>query len=279
MKPVMRFTWLMVLLAALVLSLSAAAQEGPLDKSEPKGVAPEQIIQHFATKEKEFKEARDQYTYRQEVKVQTLDGNTVTGEYQEVFDVLFDDKGKRLENVVFAPQSSIENGGISITKEDLSDIRNRLPFVLTSDEIPEYSILYVGQQQEDELHCYVFDIAPKTIEKDRRYFQGRVWVDDHDFQIVKTYGKTVPDIRTKKGENLFPKFTTWREQIDGKYWFPTYTRADDTLHFSMQEVHIREIVKYENYRRFGSNVKITYEGKEVQKEKEQKKPDQQQPQK
>ncbi len=279
MKPVMRFTWLMVLLAPSVLSVGAAAQEGPLDKSEPKGVAPEQIIQHFATKEKEFKEARDQYTYRQEVKVQTLDGNTVTGEYQEVFDVLFDDKGKRLENVVFAPQSSIENGGISITKEDLSDIRNRLPFVLTSDEIPEYSILYVGQQQEDELHCYVFDIAPKTIEKDRRYFQGRVWVDDHDFQIVKTYGKTVPDIRTKKGENLFPKFTTWREQIDGKYWFPTYTRADDTLHFSMQEVHIREIVKYENYRRFGSNVKITYEGKEVQKEKEQKKPDEQQPQK
>ncbi len=279
MKPVMRFTWLMVLLAPSVLSLGAAAQEGPLDKSEPKGVAPEQIIQHFATKEKEFKEARDQYTYRQEVKVQTLDGNTVTGEYQEVFDVLFDDKGKRLENVVFAPQSSIENGGISITKEDLSDIRNRLPFVLTSDEISEYSILYVGQQQEDELHCYVFDIAPKTIEKDKRYFQGRVWVDDHDFQIVKTYGKTVPDIRSKKGENLFPKFTTWREQIDGKYWFPTYTRADDTLHFSMQEVHIREIVKYENYRRFGSNVKITYEGKEVQKEKEQKKPDEQQPQK
>ena len=271
----MRFTWLMVLLAPSVLSLGAAAQEGPLDKSEPKSVAPEQIIQHFATKEKEFKEARDQYTYRQEVKVQTLDGNTVTGEYQEVFDVLFDDKGKRLENVVFAPQSSIENGGISITKEDLSDIRNRLPFVLTSDEIPEYSILYVGQQQEDELHCYVFDIAPKTIEKDRRYFQGRVWVDDHDFQIVKTYGKTVPDIRTKKGENLFPKFTTWREQIDGKYWFPTYTRADDTLHFSMQEVHIREIVKYANYKRFGSNVKITYEGKEIPKD--QKKPEQPQP--
>src|SRR5438309_951498 len=267
MKPVMRFTWLMVLLAPSVLSLGAAAQEGPLDKSEPKGVAPEQIIQHFATKEKEFKEARDQYTYRQEVKVQTLDGNTVTGEYQEVFDVLFDDKGKRLENVVFAPQSSIENGGISITKEDLSDIRNRLPFVLTSDEINEYNILYVGQQQEDELHCYVFDIAPKTIEKDKRYFQGRVWVDDHDFQIVKTYGKTVPDIRGKHGdqENLFPKFTTWRQQIDGQYWFPVYTKADDELHFKMEDVHIKEIVKYEDYKRFGSNVKILYEGKELPK--------------
>jgi len=272
-----RSNWAIAIIVLLswLLTLSAVAQEGPLDPSQPKGATPEQIIQRFAAKEKEFKEARDQYTYRQEVKVQTLDGSTVTGEYQEVFDVVFNDQGRRLENVVFAPQSSLENGGISITKEDLADIRNRLPFVLTSDEVPEYNILYVGQQQEDELHCYVFDIAPKTIEKNKRYFQGRVWVDDHDFQIVKTYGKTVPDIRSKKGENLFPKFTTWREQIDGKYWFPTYTRADDVLHFSMQEVHIREIVKYANYKRFGSNVKITYEGKEIPKD--QKKPEQPQP--
>ena len=153
-----------------------------------------------------------------------------------------------------------------MSPEDVDDIRHRLPFVLTSDEIPEYQILYVGQQQEDELHCYVFDIAPKEIVGKKRYFQGRIWVDDRDFQIVKTYGKTVPDIRKKKGqENLFPKFTTWREQIDGKYWFPTYTKADDTLHFSSGDVHIREIVKYSDYKRFGSNVKITYDGQEVQK--------------
>jgi len=245
------------------LALRALAEEGPLDPAQPKGITTDEIIHRFAAKEKEFKQAREQYTYRQSVKMQTLDGNTVTGEYQEVFDVLFDDQGKRLENVVFAPQSNIENGGISITKEDLSDVRNRLPFVLTSDEINEYGILYVGQQQEDELHCYVFDIAPKEIQKDKRYFQGRVWVDDHDFQIVKTFGKTVPDIRSKQGENLFPKFTTWREQFDGKYWFPTYTKVDDTLHFSTGDVHVRQIVKYENYKRFGSNVRITYEGKEV----------------
>src|SRR4029077_18124859 len=82
----------------------------------------------------------------------------------------------------------------------------------------------------------------------------------------KTFGKTVPDIRKKKGqENLFPKFTTWREQIDGKYWFPTYTKAGETLHFSGGDVQIREIVKYSDDKRFGSNVKITYDGQEVQK--------------
>jgi hypothetical protein len=250
-------------------ALPAIAQEGPLENTPPNGVTAEEIIQHFAAKEKEFKAARDQYTYRQDIAVRTLDGSTVTGEYHEVFDVLFDDKGHRIENVVFAPQSTLDKGGLSLDEGDVQDFRNRLPFVLTSDEIPEYNILYAGQQSEDELHCYVFDIAPKQIVGKKRYFQGRIWVDDHDFQIVKTYGQAVPEIRDtkKKGkeEHLYPKFTTWRQQIDGKYWFPSYTRADDTLHFNLNDIHIREIVKYEDYKRFGSSVKILYQGQEVPK--------------
>jgi len=249
------------------VSLRAFGDEGPLDTAQPKGVTSEEIIQHFAAKEKEFKVALDQYGYRQTVKVQTVDGDTPDGEYQQVFDVSFDDQGKKVKNVVFAPQSTLQR--ISMTEQDMDDIENRLPFVLTSDEIGEYSILYAGQQQEDDLHCYVFDIAPKQIEGKKRYFQGRIWVDDKDFQIVKTYGKSVPDIGTRKkgNENLFPKFTTYREQVvDGPYWFPVYTRADDTLHFSTGDVKIREIVKYTNYKKFGSNVKITYDGKEVQKD-------------
>jgi hypothetical protein len=216
--------------------------------------------------------------------VQTRDGDTVTGEYHEVFDVLYDDKGHRIENVVFAPQSTLEQGNLSLDEGDVQDFRNKLPFVLTTDEIPEYNILYVGQQQEDQLHCYVFDIAPKQIVGKKRYFQGRIWVDDHDFQIVKTYGQAVPEIRDtkKKGktEHLYPKFTTWREQIDNQYWFPTYTRADDTLHFNTGDIHIREIVKYEDYKRFGSSVKILYQGKELPKadqKPDDQKPDQQTP--
>ena len=274
-----------------VTALPAFAQEGPLENTPPKDISPEEIMRRFAEKETQFAKARDQYTYRQDVKVQTVDGETVDGEYREVFDVMFDDKGKRMENVVFAPQSSLQK--IYMSQEDMQDIRHMLPFVLTTDELPEYNILYVGQQQEDELHCYVFDIAPKKIEGKKRYFQGRVWVDDHDLQIVKTYGKTVPDLcggkpcsESKKHsadqENLFPKFTTWRQQIDGQYWFPVYTKADDELHFKMEDVHIREIVKYEDYKRFGSNVKILYEGKEIPKSEQkpgQKPPEENKPQK
>ncbi len=273
---------LAALVASLSLCLPAAAQEGPLENTAPKGITPEEIIQRFAAKEKEFKEAREQYTYRQDIHVMTLDGSTITGEYREAFDVLFDDKGHRMENVVYAPASSLEKGGLSLDEGDIQDFRNKLPFVLTSDEISEYNILYVGQQQEDELHCYVFDIAPKQIVGKKRYFQGRIWVDDHDFQIVKTYGQAVPETRDtkKKGkeEHLYPKFTTWRQQIDGKYWFPVYTRADDVLHFNLNDIHIREIVKYEDYKRFGSTVKILYKGQELPKaDQKDQKPDQQKP--
>jgi outer membrane lipoprotein-sorting protein len=268
MKPRFLSSLALSTLAVLVcaaMPVLAQRGEGPLNPAQPQGITVDQIIQRFAAKEKMFQEARESYTYRQSVKVMTVDGDTVTGEYQEIFDVLFDDKGNRIENVKFAPQSTLENGGISMTEQDLNDIRHLMPFVLTTEEIPEYDILYKGTQQEDELHCYVFDIAPKKIEKNKRYFQGRIWVDDHDFQIVKTYGKSVPDIRPKKRgqENLFPRFTTWRQQIDNVYWFPVYTRADDVLHFSTGDVHIREIVKYEDYKRFGSKVKITYQGEEL----------------
>ncbi len=260
--------------AILILVCGAYSQEGQLSTEQPKSITSQQIIEKFAAKEKEFKEARDHYTFRQDVRVQTLDGDTVNGEYREVFDVTYDNQGRHLENVTYAPQDTLTE--IMMSPEDLQDIRHLLPFVLTSDEIPEYDILYIGQQQEDELHCYVFDIAPKKIEAKKRYFQGRIWVDDKDLQVVKTSGKTVPDIRKKSNENLFPKFTTWREQVDGLYWFPAYTKADDTLHFrkaAYQDVHIREIIKYTDYKRFGSKVTVTYEGKEIPKGEQ--KPDEQ----
>ncbi len=199
--------------------------------------------------------------------MQTLDGNTVDGEYHQISDILFDNAGHRIEQVTFAPQSSLER--VTMTQSDYDDIRHRLPFVLTSDDIGKYQVVYVGKQKEDELGTYVFDIAPKVMEKGERYFQGRIWVDDHDYQIVKTYGETVPQVHNPKHpekENLSPKYTTWREQIDNVYWFPTYTYAEDTLHFAgNDDVKMRYIVKYKNYKRYGAKSRITYDGQELSK--------------
>lgn len=264
MKYSARLSFLSTCLFVLCFASLALAEtnceegNGRLDPAQPQKITPEEIIQKFAAKEAVFKEARNHYTYTQEIIVQELDGDTVDGEFHETTDVLYDDKGNRLEEVTYAPQPTLKR--ILMTKEDFDDFRNRLPFVLTTEELGQYNILYAGQQPVDELQTYVFDIAPKHIEKDKRYFQGRIWVDNRDFQIVKTCGKNVPDIRKKNNENLTPKFVTYREQIDGQYWFPIYTRADDILQFSSGGVHVREIVKYKNYKRFGVNTHITYKG-------------------
>jgi len=242
------------------------AGQGPVNPAPPAGISVDQIIQKFAAKEADFKQARDNYTYRQTVSVQTLDGDTVDGEYRQTSDILFDAQGRRTENIVFAPMSTLQR--VSMTREDEEDIKHTMPFVLTTQEIPDYIIKYAGQQHVDEIDTYVFDISPSHMLPGRRYFEGRIWVEQQDLQIVMTHGKPVPDIH-KGQENLFPKFTTYREQVDGKYWFPTYTRADDYLRFkTSQTVHIREIIKYTDYKRFGSNTKITYDGQDVQKEPE-----------
>ncbi|HUQ50486.1 MAG TPA: hypothetical protein VM056_07230 [Terriglobales bacterium] len=264
-----RLNWLLALLFVAALPMSAQQQDsGRVVKAPPKGMTEQQVIERFAAREKEFKDARENYTFRQSVKVQTLDGTTVTGEYQQIVDVTFDDKDRRRENVVFSPQSTLRE--IEMTREDFDDLQHRYPFVLTTDELPEYQILYVGQEHIDELDTYVFDIAPKAMGKGKRYFQGRIWVDDRDFQIVKSFGKPVGDA-TKSGdrEQQFPAFATYREQVDDKYWFPTYSRADEVLHFppsknSMgSDVHIRIIVKYTDYKRFGSKTRITFGDQEI----------------
>lgn len=243
---------------ALLAQTNCEEGDGPLNSALPTSISSQEIIQRFAAKEAVFKQARDNYTYTQEIVVQTLDGDTVDGEFKEKMDILYDDKGQRIEQVTYAPMSTLQR--IMMTKEDFDDFRNRLPFVLTTADLPQYDIVYAGQQHVDEIDTYVFDIAPKHVDKNGgpRYFQGRIWVDNRDFQIVKTCGKNVPDIHKKNNENLTPKFVTYREQIDGQYWFPTYTRADDFLHFSNGDVHVREIVKYTNYKRFGVKTRIIY---------------------
>ena len=109
----------------------------------------------------------------------------------------------------------------------------------------------------DEIGCYNFSLKPKKLVQGKRYFEGMIWVDDRDLQIVKTYGKGVGVIK-KSGDNQFPKFETYREQIDGKYWFPTYTKADDTLHFKTSSQRIRMVVKYQDYKKYEGKSTIRY---------------------
>ena len=271
---------LAVVLAAALATLPAAAQDkdtftpmpmdagfGPLDVTPPTTPA-EEIIRKFAAKESEFQDALNHYTYRRQARVQTVDDdNKVDGEWYQVDDVIFDPSGKRTERTVFAPGSTLER--VMMTPSDLQDIQRGYPFVLTTEDISAYDVKYVGRQKVDEVDCYVFDVSPKQILKGKRYLLGRIWVDISDLQIVVTNGRMVPDDTRKGQEDLHPPFMTWRQQVDGHYWFPVYTKGEGILHFSGghgyagQDVHIRDTIKYTDYKRFGSTAKIIYEGQDI----------------
>jgi hypothetical protein len=269
-----------ILLASGALALAAAAQDkdsftpmaldsgfGRIDTSDPT-TPPDEIIRKFAAKETEFQDALNHYTYRRIARVQTMDDdNKVDGEYYEVDDVIFDPSGRRTEKVVFAPGSTLQR--VMMSPSDFQDIQHGYPFVLTAQDIGQYNIRYVGKQKVDEVDCYVFEVNPKQIEKGKRYLDGRIWVDATDLQIVVTNGRMVPDDTRRGKEDLHPPFMTWREQVDGHYWFPVYTKGEGVLHFAggsgymAQDVHIRDVIKYTDYKRFGSTSKIIYEGQDI----------------
>jgi hypothetical protein len=230
----------------------------PLRDVQPEGISTDQIMPQVAAHEAELKAARSQYAYTQEIKVQTLRQGVMPGdflpdgEFRQIAEVSYAPNGHRIENVTFAPQSTLRR--VTMTQEDFDDILERTSFVLLPETLPHYTVHYAGQQRIDELETYVFDVAPATVHKDRRYFQGRVWIEMRDLAIVKSCGKTVPDVvlppKKKKGtENIHPTFVTYRDHIDGKYWLPVYSRSDDYLHFRTGDVRLREIVKFSNHRK------------------------------
>src|SRR5581483_5142843 len=206
----------------------------------------DEIIRKFTAKETDFRRALNSYAFKRDALIQEIGmGGQVIGEYHRVSDFTFDDQGNRFEKIGFFPMSSLQ--GITLTTEDLEDLGGVNPFALEGAKAAQYNFKYVGKERIDELDLYVFDVAPKVMPSPKskeRVFVGRIWVDDHDLQIVKAKGKAGPETKTNK----FPIVETYREQIDGKYWFPTYVYADDDLVFDNgTDVRIRMRVKYSDF--------------------------------
>ena len=250
-------------------SIAASAQKAG-QKAGPQ-LPPEEIISRFTKKEGELREVWKEYAYTQESKLQVIGpADTISGEYYQVSEFVFNDAGTRIERIIKAPPSTLDQAGLTMTAEDKNAFINLQPFALAAEDLPNYFVSYVGKEKVDELNTYVFDVIPKVMsnkhELDRlrkqqiegKFFQGKIWVDDQDLQIVKTAGKTVPEFKQR-----FPKFETYRENIDQRFWFPTYTYGDDNLEFDNSRIHVRMVVKYKNYRRFQSDVKLLNDTEEV----------------
>jgi len=217
-------------------------------------LTPEQIIQKFAEKETEFYEAWMQYTYTQTatIRILSVDGAPQKETMTIVSEVVFNDDGTR---EVRSLRRSGRLRSVVFTEEDKEVIDNINPFALTTKDLPLYNLKYQGREKADELDCYVFSVKPKSMKKGRLYFEGKIWVDDQDLQVVKTVGKAVPQSR----ENQFPEFETIRQIIDDEYWFPVWTHADSKLRFPGQVVRVEETVTYDDYKRFSSKATIRFE--------------------
>lgn len=266
----------LVLAATLVTTAALALAQNktpvPAPRNATTGAAAD-LIKQFTAKESELREVWTNYSYIQESKIQRIGpGNTITGDFYQLSEFVFTDAGKRIQRILRAPQSVLEMEGV-LTAEDKNALINLQPFALTAEELPNYNVAWVGKEKVDELQTIVFDVVPKVMSDEKalkklkdqkvegKFFQGRVWVDEEDMQVVKVQGKVVPEFKQR-----FPRFETYRENIDGRYWFPTYTYSDDTLDFPEGgQLHVKMVIRYKNYRQFQSDVKVTT-GDEIKEE-------------
>lgn len=278
----MKRVLLSFLTAAVLCSASASAQTQTGGAAAPSAVnrsgAPadiQGIIRAFTQKETEFRKALNEYAFRRDATIQTIAfGGQISGEYHRVSSFVFDDSGNRFEKILKFPIPTITE--VQITPEDLEDLGGVQAFALESSKIGDYDFSYVGKEKIDELDTYVFDVTPRILADSRRlaslkkskkverYFQGRIWVDDRDLQIVKARGKGVPEF-----DQRFPTFETYREQIDGRFWFPTYSYADDELTFKGgQTVHLRMRIKFSDFERLRGRVNVIEQGDAPEDEEE-----------
>ncbi len=250
------------MISALVLSILSAfsvlAQTNANVASGNVAMDPaeaDRIIKAFTTKEGEFRRALNNYSFKRDALIQSIGmGGQVIGEYHRVSTFTFDDQGNRYEKISYFPMSTMPE----VTAEDVEDLGGVEPFALDPARISQYNIRYAGKEKIDELNLYIFDVTPKVMPDPKkikeRLFSGRIWVDDEDLQIVKTKGKGVPE--TKK--NKFPTVETYREHIDGRYWFPTYSYADEELIYEDgTTLHVRMKVRYMDFTPARATLKVT----------------------
>jgi hypothetical protein len=243
----------LTLITIAVCSSGFAYQTKSSQNSLPPAI--QEVIRRFTAAETENKIARNNYTFTQEIDLLTIgEAGSITGRFHRISDIVYDDRGTRVEKITFFPPPTAQ---VNLTQEDMQDFAGVQPFALTSEDLPKYNVEYVGKDKIDELNTYIFDVKPKTIIKGQRYLEGRLWVDDQDLQIVKVKGQALPQF----DDNKFPHFESYRENIDGHYWFPTYVYSDDVLEFKKSgSIHLRATISYTKYKKFSGRIRVGDEG-------------------
>ena len=236
-----------IFLAIFCLSvISAFAQTSNVVKSDLSPAEVDRIVKTFTENEKKFRAALTEYVFNRNATIQTVGmGGQITGVYHRQSFMALKPDGERLEKITYFPMSTITE--LQIPTTDIEDLGGVNAFALEPEAAPLYNFNLLGKEKIDDLNLYVFDVAPKVMPSPKskiRLFQGRIWVDDRDLIIVKSKGKGIPEDKNAK----YPVVETWRENVEGKYWFPSFASSDDELVFENgRSVKMKVRVKYTDY--------------------------------
>ena len=258
------------LATSFALAVSARAQDtGPLappppehsvrristvaEPEAPPALPPEEIIQRFAKKEDEYLSSRGGFTYHKTLRIEEFgpDGKPA-GQLTIVTEARHNSEGKVFEKVLEKPQSTLQYS--HVVPEDLGTLLRMPLFPLTTAQLAKYDLKYIGKEQVDEIECYIFQVKAKVISRDQALFDGIVWVDTKYLEVVKTYGKWANDQGDMHlpAELPFTLFETYRENVDGKYWFPNYSRSDGTLQVNDLQIPMRIVIKWSDFKPFSA---------------------------
>jgi hypothetical protein len=256
----------LLLIALVISSLSAIgvfAQNSKIVKTDLNQAEIDRIVKAFTANEAAFRQALNGYVFNRSASISTVGmGGQISGTYRRDSLMNLTEDGKRIEKIIFAPMPTLKD--LTISAADIDHLSGVNQFAIEPSTASQYNFTYVGKEKIDELDLYVFDVAPKVAPDPKKvkehFFSGRIWVDTSDLMIVKTKGKAVPEQKNER----FPIIETWRENVDGKYWFPSYAASDDELVFDSGDVvKIKVRLKYTDYAVGRSEVRILDDDEET----------------
>lgn len=250
--------------AAGLLTVPLAAQEPAGPQTPPKApdivripahpdapaqqpsIAPDEIIRRFSTQEEEFAHVFMTYGYRKSVRLEEIGPDGKASGQAEIISSSLPVPDEARRKAAGEPQSTLKF--LNLERDDIQALSKIPAFPLVSSNLPKYEITYEGKQPVDELNTYVFQVKPRQLERARAYFDGLVWVDDHDLAIVKTYGKWVTETGDAKASQLpFTIFETYRQPVANKFWLPAYSRSDGSYDNRGFSVPVRLIIRWDQY--------------------------------
>jgi len=215
---------------------------------EPPSLPPDEIIRKFVAKEDQFASVRPTFVAKKTIRIDEYDRTgAMIGQFLQVSEVTRMPDGRVVNKVLEHPQSTLHV--FALEPEDVKELERIPQFPINSSQLAKYDLKYIGTEKVDEIDTYIFKVTPKIVDRKSAYLDGIIWVDQQYLEVVKTYGRWVNELGDVKFAKMpFTTFETYRENVDGKYWFPNYERSDETVHVKEGDFPVRLVIKWTDFK-------------------------------